>query len=250
MNKAILIGASALTLSACGVSDEDRIDRLNPAGWPDSLAVIGEGYPDAGDVCRQLGESDAVSRYGGEMIDLIGCPTSRDANMLTEARIVGEVDGYTILAIDREPPEAAEEEPDAPEGPMPEVAYERLGSIYCEGRGYGGSTRCQAGVRADAGSGDSLMVDVLFPNGNRRTLMFEGSLLIGADSNEADGSAGWDLSVRRQNGRQYVSHGPERFILLDDFLGVAAPPTPVITDSDPLAPIDTPPPPPPPPSGD
>lgn len=244
----ITITLAALSLAACGVSEEDRIDRLNPAGWPDSLVVIGEGYPDAGDPCRQLGESDAVARYGGELIDLIGCPTTRDANALTEARIVGEVEGYTILAIDREPPEQEEEEPEGPVGPMPDIAYEKIGSIYCEGRGYGGSTRCQAGVR-EGSAGGSAMVDILFPNGNRRTLMFDGGQLVGADSNEADGSAGWDLSVRRQNGRQYVSHGPERFILLDNFLGVDAPAAPA-PDADPLAPLDPPEPPPAPILGD
>lgn len=241
--------AGLLALGACGVSEEDRIDRLNPEGWPDSLVVVGEGYPNSGDPCRQLGSSAAVSSFEGELIDLVGCPTSRDANELTDARIVGEVEGYTILALDREPPDGEGDEPETPAGPMPEVAYGNIGSVYCEGRGYGGSTRCQAGVRAEPGPGGSVMVDILFPNGNRRSLIFEDGVLVSADSSEADGSAAWDLTVRRQNGRQYVSHGPERFILLDNFLGIQTSSVPAPL-ADPLAPLAAPEPPPPPTQGD
>ncbi|WP_260482935.1 hypothetical protein [Sphingomicrobium flavum] len=233
-----------LALAGCGVSDEDRIDRLNPAGWPDSLAVIGEGFPDAGDPCRQLGNTDAISRYAGELIDLVGCPTVQDANALEQGRIVGDVDGYTIVALDREPEEDADVEDEGEVGPMEGVAYGNVGSIYCEGRGYGGSSRCQAGIRSEPGPGGVTMIDIVFPNGNRRTLMFDGAKLVDADSSEEDGSAGWDISVRRQNGRQYVSHGPERFIILDSFLGIEPPPAPTPQpDTDPLAPLEPPPPP-------
>ena len=79
----LLLGAAALALTACGVREEDRIDRLNPDGWPDSLQVIGEGFPDAGDPCRHLGTTEATRPFEGELIVLVGCPTGQDA---TEGR--------------------------------------------------------------------------------------------------------------------------------------------------------------------
>lgn len=229
---AIILAAAAL--SSCGPSDQDRIDRLAPDDWPEQLNVVGEGYPAKGDPCRQLGSSAAVARWVAEGTELIGCPTSRDANELGEAQIVGEVAGYTILAL-RSAEEETEAEEEEPSPLLPGMTYRATSQIYCEGRGYSGAARCQAGVR-DSGDGMNI-VDIQFPNGNRRTLRFDGTTLVGADGSDADGSLDFELSVRRQNGRQYVSFGPERFIILDGMLGAGAPAAPA---RDPLAPIDPP----------
>ncbi|MBB3764730.1 hypothetical protein [Sphingomicrobium lutaoense] len=229
----IILAASA-TLAACGPSDQDRIDQLAPEGWPEQLNVVGEGYPAKGDPCRQLGNSAAVAAWAGEDVELIGCPTTRDANQLKEAQIVGEVGGYTILAL-RRPQKESEEEEEEESPLLPGINYRAVSQIYCEGRGYGSSVRCTAGVRED--NDVETIVDIQFPNGNRRSLSFEGLTLVGADGSEADGSADFELSVRRQNGRQYISYGPERFIILDAMLRGSAPRPP---STDPLAPLASP----------
>jgi hypothetical protein len=73
--------------------------------WPASLAAFGDGYPNAGDACRRLGESAETSAYLDHTAALVGCPGSRDsadAQALVRerhGRVVGEVRGVTLISV-------------------------------------------------------------------------------------------------------------------------------------------------------
>lgn len=70
----------------------------HPAPWPDSLRVIGDGYPASGDSCRHLGETAATVDFLDHTRTLVGCPTPKTAQALG-GTVVGVVDGITLVSI-------------------------------------------------------------------------------------------------------------------------------------------------------
>jgi hypothetical protein len=80
-------------------------DTREPFAWPASLAPFGDGYPNAGDACRRLGESPATADYLDHMATLVGCPGGADSAsvraMLRDhrAHVVGAKDGVTLISV-------------------------------------------------------------------------------------------------------------------------------------------------------
>ncbi len=68
------------------------------ASFPESLRVIGDGYPARGGLCRRLGESAATSDWLDASAILVGCPTESSAKTLG-GKIVGKVEGITVVSI-------------------------------------------------------------------------------------------------------------------------------------------------------
>ena len=102
----LLVAAYAL-LAACS-SQSPTQDTSEPeapaenveiaAAFPDSLKVIGDGYPSSGSACRKLGESAATSNWLDASAVLVGCPTAGSAEELG-GNIVGKVEGITVVSI-------------------------------------------------------------------------------------------------------------------------------------------------------
>ena len=95
----MLAGAAALALSACGGGEtaaDVPSEEIVPI--PESLAPFGEGYPNAGDACRNLGESAATSNYLDDSAILVGCPSEASAEALG-GTIVGNVDGIRLVSV-------------------------------------------------------------------------------------------------------------------------------------------------------
>jgi hypothetical protein len=89
-----------------------RVERAPPPpaakaafAWPASLDPIGTGYPNPGDVCRQLGETPATSNYLDDSAMLVGCPGGADSaavRAIADARgghVVGAADGVTFITV-------------------------------------------------------------------------------------------------------------------------------------------------------
>ena len=80
-------------------------EATNSFTWPDTLRVMGDGYPKSGDPCRRLGETAATSNFLDHTAVLIGCPgdaTSAAATSITangSARVVGAADGVTFISV-------------------------------------------------------------------------------------------------------------------------------------------------------
>jgi hypothetical protein len=111
----IVLGAASLV--ACGKSPSPApaasaaADTSEPEApptistvWPSSLNVFGDGFPNAGDPCRRIGESAATADFLDDSAVLVGCPG--DAAMAPAAAIisaggkaVGSVDGVTLISV-------------------------------------------------------------------------------------------------------------------------------------------------------
>lgn len=231
MNRLLPI-LSIVALAACGSAPPDALTEEDMAladpSWPDSLPAANDGYPDLGDPCRLLGEAEATRPFIDENAELVGCRDPRDAAMIDGARVVGEVDGITLVsvALPLPPPEVVED---------PQAVEPAARLIACTGRGIEGAARCTVTVeRREDGTSQ---LNIQFDNGNRRTLLFQGTSLVGADSSEADGSASFVLDGRRDFDRTIVSYGPERFVIPHSLLpsapvmrGQPAPPPPPPVD--------------------
>lgn len=98
--KIIVAGASALALAACGENsaEPEAAPAEGLAVIPESLAPFGDGYPNAGDPCRNLGESAATSNYLDDSAILVGCPSEASAEALG-GNIVGNVDGVRLVSM-------------------------------------------------------------------------------------------------------------------------------------------------------
>jgi hypothetical protein len=100
----LAIYIAATMLAACQPGDKKAAGPAGPAGpvtastWPASLKVMGDGFPNPGDVCRRIGESPATVNYLDHTATLAGCHSAADAAKLG-GRIVGTVDGVTLVSI-------------------------------------------------------------------------------------------------------------------------------------------------------
>ena len=233
--RSLLLMLPLAALAACNGTPPDALTEadleLADPTWPESVPAANDGYPDIGDPCRLVGESEATRPYIEDNADLVGCRNPQDAAMIDDARIVGEVDGITMVSVALPPPP-----PEPEEDPSALEPAARL--IPCTGRGIEGAARCT--VVTERIEDGTTQLNIRFDNGNRRILLFEGTTLVGADGSEADGSAGFVLESRRDFNRTIVSYGPERFVIPDAIL----PRAPVMRgqpaepQGDPLAPID------------
>lgn len=106
--KASLALCMTLPLLACGSSADSpeataSAETPAPASevavvFPDSLVVIGDGYPASGAPCRRLGESAVTSNWLDDSAILVGCPSESDAKVLG-GKIAGSVGAITIVSV-------------------------------------------------------------------------------------------------------------------------------------------------------
>lgn len=221
--KLIVAGASALALAACGggETEPDAPATGEMVAIPDSLAPFGEGYPDAGDPCRNLGESAATSNYLDDSAVLVGCPDQASAEAVG-GTIVDTVEGVRLVSVPMGDANAGMGEngstqPAYGEGDakVPGTDYNATTMLKC-GFDNGPPTQtCDAGVKRNWGEDGTHLVEVTKPDGLKRAIFFNGTTPYGADSAQADGSAGWELTSTRDGDEVTISFGPETYVVFD-----------------------------------
>lgn len=209
----------ALGLAACGSGAKGPASATRPASpaIPATLAPFGDGYPSAGDSCRRLGESQATSPFLDDSAVLIGCPGAEAAAALG-GRVVATVDGITLVSIPRGAAggdEASGGDPGGGDALVPGTDYNATTTVSCGFDGAEPTGSCPAGVMRNRGADGTTLVEITRPDGLRRVIYFRGTTAFGADSAQADGSAGWSFAVSRRDDQSVIRFGPESYVIVD-----------------------------------
>lgn len=214
----LLAIGSVLALSACQKADDSAAapnTAVVTTEWPASLTVVGDGFPNPGDVCRKIGETAATVNYLDDSATLAGCLTAEDAAKLG-GKVVGEVDGVTLVSV----PAGATTAGDGDGKGDAKVAgtnYNATAKIRCSGYKTAAAGMCDAGVVRNTETGT--YVDVTLPGDVKRTIFFnkDGSFLSFGTA-EADGTSKMKAASKREGDATIATLGTERYEIPDVFV--------------------------------
>jgi hypothetical protein len=208
--------ASISLLTACQQGGENpAAAEAGTTSWPTSLNVVGDGFPNPGDACRKIGETEATVNYLDDSATLAGCLSADDAAKLGGA-IVGTVDGVTLVSV----PMSAAKPGDGDGQGDAKVAgtdYNATGMVKCSGYKGAGPTTCDAGVVRNTETGS--YIDVTLKDGTKRTILFDKSgKFLSFSTAEADGTAAMKITSKREGDTTIATLGTETYEIPDVFV--------------------------------
>lgn len=215
----LLALASALVLSACdkaGDAPEAATAEGQTAEWPESLVLVGDGFPNSGDACRKIGESAETVNYLDDSATLAGCLTEDDAKKLG-GKIVGTVDGITLVSVPASASGAPGDGDGTGDAKVAGTNYNATAQIKCAGYKGAAAGMCDAGVVRNTDTGT--YIDVTLPDKTTRTIFFnkDGSFLSFSTA-EADGTAAMKTTASRAGDTTIATLGKERYEIPEVFV--------------------------------
>ena len=97
--------------------------------------------------------------------------------------------------------------------------YQATASVVCIINGAVIEGGCMAGVKRGWTDDGGALVEITKPDGSKRAIFTDAiGNPMGADSAEADGSAGWTMVITRAGTTNVVDFGPEHYELPDAFV--------------------------------
>lgn len=212
---AILTLGVLLALTACQKGDEKAAATDAAASWPASLKVIGDGFPNPGDACRKIGETEATVDFLDDSATLAGCLSADDAAKLG-GKVVGTVDGVTLVSV----PMSAAIPGDGDGQGDAKVAgtdYNATAQVKCSGYKGAGSGMCDAGVMRNTEMGSN--VDITLKDGTKRTIFFDkAGKFVSFSTAEADGTAAMKITSKRDGDTTIATLGTETYEIPDVFI--------------------------------
>jgi hypothetical protein len=207
---AFLLLAAALIATACTRPTPTR----SAADWPGGLRTVGDGWPAPGDPCRVIGETRETVDFLDHDATLVGCLSPDDAARL-RGRTVATVAGVTLVSV---PARVAGDGDGQGDALVAGTGHHATATVRCEGFGSAGATRCDAGVRRH-GPGGTATVDILWPQGGRRVLLFDrDGRVIGAEAGPGDARPALPVVGTRIADTTVVTIGTERYEVPDVFV--------------------------------
>jgi len=98
---------------------------------------------------------------------------------------------------------------------VPGTDYHATAPLPCSFGEGAAMAQCDAGVKRKWGEDGTTLVEISKPDGRKRAIFFRGTTAYGADSAQADGSAGWEFKVTREGDESTIVYGPERYVIPD-----------------------------------
>lgn len=215
----LLALASAFALAACdnaGDAPDAATTKAASSKWPESLVLVGDGFPNPGDACRKIGESAETVDYLDDSATLAGCLSEEDAAKLG-GKVVGTVDGVTLVSVPASATAAPGDGDGAGDAKVAGTKYNATAQIRCAGYKGAAAGMCDAGVVRNADTG--AYIDVTLPDKSTRTIFFnkDGSFLSFSTA-EADGTAAMKASSSREGDTTIATLGKERYEIPDVFV--------------------------------
>lgn len=98
---------------------------------------------------------------------------------------------------------------------VPGTEYSATTLLKCGFDNAAPEQTCEAGIKRNWGEEGQHLIEVSKPDGLKRAIFLRGTEPYGADSAQADGSAGWDFAFTRDGDQVTVRFGPETYVLVD-----------------------------------